>query len=74
MHREIKAQYLFEKETSRIKYPQFQDGTFKSNFKLGLYDYMSLITSRSKFRPVTIMSMLTRIQPCCTALRWELCK
>ncbi|KAJ3478600.1 hypothetical protein NLI96_g9641 [Meripilus lineatus] len=44
---EIKAQYLFEKETSRVKYPQFQDGSFKSNFKLALYDYLSLITTRT---------------------------
>ncbi|KAJ3532749.1 hypothetical protein NM688_g7379 [Phlebia brevispora] len=44
---EIKAQYLFERETSRIKYPQFQDGSFASSFKLGVYDYMSLVTSRT---------------------------
>ena len=46
--REIKAQYLFEKETSEIKFPQYQDGSRKSNFKLGLHAYLSLLQSRSK--------------------------
>lgn len=45
-HREIKAQYIFEKETSAIKYPELQDGKFWSNFKLGALDYLSLIRSR----------------------------
>ncbi|KAI0091226.1 general substrate transporter [Irpex rosettiformis] len=44
---EIKAQYIFEKETSATKYPQFQDGSFVSSFKLGLYDYISLLTTRT---------------------------
>ena len=48
-HSEIKAQYLFEKETAEIKYPDLQDGSFSSNFKLGLYEYTSLLTSRSTF-------------------------
>ncbi|PPQ67501.1 hypothetical protein CVT25_006042 [Psilocybe cyanescens] len=40
---EIRAQYLFEKETSELKFPQYQDGSWKSNFKLGFYDYLSLL-------------------------------
>ncbi|KAF5381949.1 hypothetical protein D9615_004356 [Tricholomella constricta] len=44
---EIRAQYLFEKETSEAKYPQYQDGSFSSNFKLGFYDYLSLLTDRT---------------------------
>ncbi|PSR75572.1 hypothetical protein PHLCEN_2v9052 [Hermanssonia centrifuga] len=44
---EIKAQYLFEKETAALKYPQYQDGSFMSGFKLGFYDYLSLLTSRT---------------------------
>lgn len=44
---EIKAQHLFEVETSQLKFPQYQDGTWLSGFKLGFYDYMSLLTSRS---------------------------
>lgn len=46
--REIKAQYLFEKETSEIKYPDLQDGSFSSNFKLGARDYLSLLRSRRR--------------------------
>ena len=45
--REIKAQYLFEKETEALKYPQYQDGSFSSNFKLAVFDYMSLITTKT---------------------------
>ncbi len=47
--REIKAQYLFEKETSEINFPQYQDGSRMSAFKLGLYDYLSLLTKKSAF-------------------------
>lgn len=46
-HSEIRAQYLFEKETSAERFPQYQDGTFWSNFKLGFFDYLSLLTDRS---------------------------
>lgn len=59
MHREIKAQYLFEKETSEINFPQFQDGTWKSNFKLGVYGYWSLLRSPSKYRNQRRFSQLT---------------
>ncbi|EJF64753.1 general substrate transporter [Dichomitus squalens LYAD-421 SS1] len=45
---EIKAQYLFEKETAALKYPDLQDGSWKSDFKLGLYDYISLL----RYRPL----------------------
>lgn len=44
---EIKSQYLFEKETVALKYPDLQDGTFKSAFKLGLREYGSLVFNRS---------------------------
>ncbi|TFK81254.1 general substrate transporter [Polyporus arcularius HHB13444] len=54
---EIKAQYLFEKETSEIKYPDLQDGSFASNFKLGLRDYLSLLRSRPLFARVAIGSL-----------------
>ena len=46
-NREIRAQYLFEKETLEIKFPQYQDGSFMSNFKLGFFDYLSLLRERS---------------------------
>jgi sugar porter (SP) family MFS transporter len=51
---EIKAQYLFEKETSEIRFPQYQDGSFSSNFKLGFYAYFSLLRDRSLLYRVAI--------------------
>ncbi|KZT02553.1 general substrate transporter [Laetiporus sulphureus 93-53] len=51
---EIKAQYLFEKQTSEIQFPQYQDGSWKSDFKLGFYGYLSLLTSRTLLRRVAI--------------------
>ncbi|KAI0775288.1 general substrate transporter [Trametes elegans] len=54
---EIKAQYLFEKETSEIKFPDLQDGSWKSNFKLGLYDYLSLLRSRPLLYRVMVGSL-----------------
>lgn len=47
---EIKAQYLFEKETAALKYPDLQDGSFTSNFKLGLYDYLSLLRYKRTYK------------------------
>ena len=47
MSREIKAQYIFEKETSALRFPQYQDGSFSSNVKLGFYGYLSLLRNRS---------------------------
>lgn len=47
---EMKALRDFETETARIKYPQYQDGSFKSNFMIGLNDYKSLITNKSLFK------------------------
>lgn len=46
-HSEIKAQYLFEKELSETKFPQYQDLSFASQFKLGFYSYLSLLIDRS---------------------------
>ncbi|KAJ6576513.1 general substrate transporter [Mycena vulgaris] len=51
---EIKAQYLFEKETSEIRFPRYQDGTFKSNFKLGFFAYWSLLRERSLLYRVAV--------------------
>ncbi|KAG6820960.1 hypothetical protein H0H93_009196 [Arthromyces matolae] len=44
---EIRAQFIFEKETSAAKFPDLQDGSFASNFKLGFLDYLSLLTNRT---------------------------
>jgi sugar porter (SP) family MFS transporter len=51
---EIKAQYLFEKETSEQRFPQYQDGSFMSNFKLGFFAYYSLLGERSLLYRVAI--------------------
>lgn len=48
---EIRAQHLFEKETSELNFPQYQDDSFSSNFKLGLYTYLSLLQSKSMLYP-----------------------
>jgi sugar porter (SP) family MFS transporter len=44
---EIKAEHLFEQETKALHFPQYQDGSFASNFKLGFHDYLSLLTTKS---------------------------
>ncbi|KAH6909068.1 sugar transporter [Coprinopsis sp. MPI-PUGE-AT-0042] len=49
---EIQAQYLFERETEAINFPQYQDGSFSSNFKLGFYEYVSLLRSRTLLKRV----------------------
>jgi len=42
-----KALREFEKARAAEKYPQYLDGSFKSNFMIGVYDYMSLVTNKS---------------------------
>lgn len=54
---EIKAQYLFEKETLEIKYPQWQDGTFSSDFKVGFYSYLSLIRTPTLRKRVIVATV-----------------
>ncbi|KAF9030975.1 general substrate transporter [Hymenopellis radicata] len=54
---EIKAQYLFEKETSEAKFPQYQDPSFSSQFKLGFYSYLSLIVDRKLLWRVAVASL-----------------
>lgn len=44
---EIKAQHIFEQEISRERFPDYQDGGFMSELKLGLYGYLSLLSNRS---------------------------
>jgi hypothetical protein len=55
--REIKAQYLFEKETSALRYPQYQDGSFSSDMKLAANAYLSLFSTRTLFYRVAIGSL-----------------
>jgi len=46
---EIRAQHLFEQEISQTNFPQYQDGSFSSNFKLGFYSYLSLVQNKVLF-------------------------
>jgi len=54
---EIRAQHLFEKEVSEEKFPQYQDDTWSSNFKLGFYSYFSLIRDRHLLYRVAVGSL-----------------
>ena len=51
---EIKALRMFEVETAAKKYPQYQDGSFKSRFMIGVKDYASLITDKSLFKRTSV--------------------
>ncbi|KAK9471898.1 general substrate transporter [Dipodascopsis tothii] len=57
---EIKAQHMFEVETSREMFPDYQDGSFKSSFLLGLHAYGRLWTNPAtrKRTVVAVMIML----------------
>ncbi|KAJ5640087.1 uncharacterized protein N7484_007949 [Penicillium longicatenatum] len=61
-HLEIKSLYLFERETAAEKYPHLQDGSFSSNFKIGLNDYLSLITNKSLFKRTSVACMIMVFQ------------
>ncbi|KZT37712.1 general substrate transporter [Sistotremastrum suecicum HHB10207 ss-3] len=56
-NREIKSEYLFEKETAEMQFPQYQDGSFASEFKLGFWSYWSLLESRTLLVRVAIGSL-----------------
>lgn len=51
---EIKAEHLFEKEVAEEMFPQYQDGSFRSDFLLGFHSYLSLLTSRALFRRIAV--------------------
>jgi len=51
---EIKALREFEVYTSKKKYPQYQDGSFKSRFMIGWKDYCSLVTTPSLFKRTAV--------------------
>ncbi|KAJ5649742.1 uncharacterized protein N7484_003465 [Penicillium longicatenatum] len=59
---EIKALHMFEKETSARKYPQWQDGSTKSNFMIALNDYKSLITNESLFKRLSVACLVMTFQ------------
>lgn len=57
---EIKAAREFDKARLVEKFPHYQDGSFKSNFMIGFYDYMSLVTNKSMFKR-TMVAVLTMV-------------
>ncbi|KAJ5594649.1 uncharacterized protein N7459_000857 [Penicillium hispanicum] len=59
---EIKSLHMFEVETAAEKYPHLQDGSFSSRFKIGLNDYLSLVTNKSLFRRTTVACMIMVFQ------------
>ena len=61
---EIRAQHMFEQETSMAKFPQYQDGGFLSNVKLGFHEYASLLTNRSLFKRVCVAVFIMVFQQC----------
>lgn len=61
---EIKAQHLFEIESSRAKFPQYQDGSFGSRMSLGFHEYMSLLTNRSLLKRVMVAVFIMVFQQC----------
>lgn len=57
---EIKALREFERVRSLEKYPNLQDGSFKSNFMIGFYDYTSLVSNPS-LRKRTMIAIFTMV-------------
>jgi hypothetical protein len=57
---EIKALREFERQRSIELFPQYQDGSFKSNFMIGLNDYKSLFTN-SSLRKRSMVAILTMV-------------
>jgi len=54
---EIKAEHLFEKQTSEEYFPQYQDGTFMSDIKLGFWSYFSLLQKKTLLYRVAVGSL-----------------
>lgn len=61
---EIKAQHMFEVETSIAKFPDYQSGGFLDNLKLGFFAYTSLLTNRSLRKRVFVAVMIMVFQQC----------
>ena len=59
---EIKALREFEMARATEKYPEYQDGSFKSNFMIGVKDYMSLVTNKSLLKRSTIACLTMTFQ------------
>lgn len=73
--REIRAQHLFEKEVSERRFPDYQDGSWSSNLRLGLYEYLSLIRERRESWYSQILgNSYMMFQIYCIELLLDLCK
>jgi MFS family permease len=59
---EIKALAEFERITAATKYPNLQDGSRMSNFKIGCYDYLSLVTNKSLLKRTTVACLTMTFQ------------
>ncbi|KAF2773918.1 putative MFS monosaccharide transporter [Teratosphaeria nubilosa] len=59
---EIKALREFEVIRAKEKYPRYQDGSFKSNFMIGLSEYASLVTNKSLFKRTMVACLIMTFQ------------
>jgi sugar porter (SP) family MFS transporter len=57
---EIKAAREFDRIRSAEKYPNYQDGSFKSNFMIGWKDYTYLLTNKSLLKR-TLIAVFTMV-------------
>ncbi|KAF5391665.1 hypothetical protein D9757_002372 [Collybiopsis confluens] len=54
---EIQAQHMFEKETSALKFPNYQNGSLRSNMRLGIAEYTSLLINPTLLRRIMVGSL-----------------
>lgn len=59
---EVKAQKLFETRLSQRDFPQFQDGSAKSNFKLGVNQYKALFNNSSNLKRTSVAILIMLFQ------------
>lgn len=61
---EVKAQHMFERETSIAKFPDYQSGSVADNIRLGVHEYASLLQNRSLFKRVCVAVLIMVFQQC----------
>ncbi|KAK7203971.1 putative sugar transporter, high affinity [Myxozyma melibiosi] len=59
---EIKAQRVFDTETSQRLFPQYQDHSFKSDFMLGFHAYARLLTSPTLLKRTLVAVLIMLFQ------------
>ncbi|KAK9378023.1 general substrate transporter [Kockiozyma suomiensis] len=59
---EIKAQHIFDQETSQRLFPEYQNHTFKSDFMLGFHAYARLFTNRALFKRTLVSILIMMFQ------------